>query len=32
MITHIKINIQEHYIQHLLKFIKLAINNYDRNK
>ena len=32
MITHIKVNIQEHYIQHLKKFIKLTINNYDRNK
>ena len=29
MITHIKVNIQEHYIQHLKKFIRLAINNYD---
>ena len=32
MITHIKVNIQEHYIQHLKKFIRLAINNYDKNK
>ena len=32
MITHFKVNIQEHYIQHLLKFIKLTINNYDKNK
>ena len=32
MIKNIKVNIQEHYIQHLLKFIKLNINNYDNNK
>jgi len=32
MITHIKVNIQEHYVQHLKKFIKLFIDNYDKNK
>ena len=32
MITHIKVNIQEHYIQHLQKFIRLSINNYDKKK
>ena len=32
IITHIKVNIEEHYIQHLKKFIKLVIYYYDNNK
>ena len=32
MIIHIKVNIQEHYIQYLKKVIRLSINNYDNNK